>query len=97
MSVIVLLMVVVSRWGKAIRSIMRPLTVLSVTPLNDVAAAIELGGRNVADLRAAAGQFALLRPLTPKLIWQPHPYSISAAPRATGSASPSRPSAARAS
>ena len=64
-SVIVLLMVVVSRWGKAIRSIVRPLTVLSVTPLNDVAAAIELGGRNVADLRAAAGQFALLRPLTP--------------------------------
>ena len=80
-SVIVLLMVVGSRWGKAIRSIVRPLTVLSVTPLNDVAAAVELGGRNVADLRAAAGQFALLRPLTPALAWQPHPYSISAAPR----------------
>ncbi len=80
-TVIVFALVVVSRWGKAIRSIARPLTVLSVTPLNDVAAAIELGGRNVADLRAAAGQFALLRPLTPKLVWQPHPYSISAAPR----------------
>ncbi len=80
-SVIVLLMVIVSRWGKAVRSVLRPLTVLSVTPLNDVAAAIELGGRNVAYLRAAAGQFALLRPLTPKLAWQPHPYSISAAPR----------------
>lgn len=80
-SVGVLLVVLVSRWGKAIRSVMRPLTVLSVTPLNDVAAAIELGGRNVATLRAAAGQFALLRPLTPTLIWQPHPYSISAAPR----------------
>jgi predicted ferric reductase len=80
-SVIVLVMVIVSRWGRAIRSIARPLTVLSVTPLNDVAAAIELGGRNVSDLRAAAGQFALLRPLTPKLVWQPHPYSISAAPR----------------
>ncbi|MCZ3388096.1 MAG: ferric reductase-like transmembrane domain-containing protein [Actinomycetia bacterium] len=80
-SVIVLLIVVVSRWGKVIRSIARPLTVLSVTPLNDVAAAIELGGRNVSDLRAAAGQFALLRPLTSKLVWQPHPYSISAAPR----------------
>lgn len=78
---IVLLMVVVSRWGRAIRSILRPLTVLSVTPLNDVAASIELGGRNVADLRAAAGQFALLRPLTRQLVWQPHPYSISAAPR----------------
>jgi predicted ferric reductase len=81
-SAIVLLMLIVSRWGKAIRSVARPLTVLSVTPLNDVAAAIELGGRNVTDLRAAAGQFALLRPLTPKLFWQPHPYSISAAPRA---------------
>ncbi len=80
-SVIVLLIVVFSRWGKVIRSIARPLTVLSVTPLNDVAAAIELGGRNVSDLRAAAGQFALLRPLTPALVWQPHPYSISAAPR----------------
>lgn len=77
----VLGLVIVSRWGKAIRSILRPLTVLSVTPLNDVAVAIELGGRNVSDLRAAAGQFALLRPLTPKLWWQPHPYSISAAPR----------------
>ena len=80
-SVIVLLMVILSRWGGAIRAILRPLTVLAVTPLNDVAAAIELGGRNVADLRAAAGQFALLRPLTPALFWQPHPYSISAAPR----------------
>jgi predicted ferric reductase len=78
---IVLLMMVVSRWGKAVRAIARPLTVLSVTPLNDVAAAIELGGQNVADLRAAAGQFALLRPLSRKLAWQPHPYSISAAPR----------------
>jgi predicted ferric reductase len=80
-SLIVLLMVIVSRWGRAIRSIMRPLTVLAVTPLNDVAASVELGGRNVTVLRAAAGQFALLRPLTPKLVWQPHPYSISAAPR----------------
>lgn len=80
-SATVLVVVIVSRWGRAIRSIMRPLTVLSVTPLNDVAAAIELGGRNVSDLRAAAGQFALLRPLTPKLWFQPHPYSISAAPR----------------
>jgi predicted ferric reductase len=80
-SVTVLLLVIISRWGKAIWSIARPLTVLAVTPLNDVAASIELGGRNVADLRAAAGQFALLRPLTPNLIWQPHPYSISAAPR----------------
>jgi predicted ferric reductase len=80
-TVIVFAIVLISRWGKAVRAIARPLTVLSVTPLNDVAAAIELGGQNVADLRAAAGQFALLRPLTPKLIWQPHPYSISAAPR----------------
>lgn len=79
--VAVLLMVVLSRWGKAIRAMLRPLTVLSVTPLNDSVSAIELGGRNVADLRAAAGQFALLRPLTRALIWQPHPFSISAAPR----------------
>jgi predicted ferric reductase len=80
-SVVVLLMVLLSRWGKAIKSIARPLTVLAVTPLNDVAVAIELGGRNVSELRAAAGQFALLRPLTRSLVWQPHPYSISAAPR----------------
>ncbi len=80
-SIVVLLMVVLSRWGRAIRAMLRPLTVLSVTPLNDVASAVELGGRNVADLRAAAGQFALLRPLNRQLIWQPHPYSISAAPR----------------
>ena len=80
-TVIVFAIVFISRWGKAIRSIMKPLTVLSVTPLNDVAAAVELGGQNVTELRAAAGQFALLRPLTPKLCWQPHPYSISAAPR----------------
>ena len=80
-NVTVLVIVVVSRWGKAIRSIARPLTVLSVTPLNDVAAAVELGGSNVSELRAAAGQFALLRPLTRELFWQPHPYSISAAPR----------------
>ncbi len=80
-SAVVLVIVIGSRWGKVIRAALRPLTVLSVTPLNDVAAAVELGGRNVATLRAAAGQFALLRPLTPQLWWQPHPYSISAAPR----------------
>ncbi|MDI1289027.1 MAG: hypothetical protein PSX37_03625, partial [bacterium] len=41
----------------------------------------ELGGGNVSYLRAAAGQFALLRPLNRQLVWQAHPYSISAAPR----------------
>ena len=80
-TVIALATVLVSRWGRALASIARPLKVISVTQLNDVAAAVELGGRNVTYLRAAAGQFALLRPLTPTLIWQPHPYSISAAPR----------------
>ena len=79
--VTVLLMVVPSRWGKAIWAMVRPFTVLRVTPLNDRVSAVELGGRNVADLRAAAGQFALLRPLTRELIWQSHPFSISAAPR----------------
>jgi predicted ferric reductase len=79
--VTVLLMVVLSRWGKAIRAMLRPLTVLSVTPLNESVSTIELGGRNVGYLRAAAGQFALLRPMTRELVWQPHPFSISAAPR----------------
>ena len=41
---------------------------------------IYVGGYNLSDLTAQAGQFYILRILTPSQWWRPHPFSISAAP-----------------
>ena len=41
---------------------------------------IYIGGKNMSDLTAKAGQFYLLRVMTPTQWWRPHPFSLSAAP-----------------
>ena len=43
-------------------------------------ASIYIGGKNMNKLTAKAGQFYLLRVMTPKQWWRPHPFSLSATP-----------------
>jgi predicted ferric reductase len=74
----------VGRWGRLIAAARRPLRVLDVTPLNDDTVAVRIGGPNLAMVTADAGQFFVLRPLTPRLWWQAHPFSLSNAPAADG-------------
>jgi predicted ferric reductase len=70
-----------SRVGGLVRSIGRQqLRVKAVVPESPDTAALYLGGRQLANIRAEAGQFFLLRVLKPGLWWQTHPYSLSAAP-----------------
>lgn len=56
------------------------LTVESVEPRADGSTTITMTGRDLARLRARAGQFFLWRFLAPGLRGQSHPYSLSAAP-----------------
>lgn len=72
------------RWGRLALAAVRPLRVLSVTPVAPDTVAVVLGGRHLRAVRADAGQFAVLRPLRPGLWWQAHPYSLSAAPNSNG-------------
>ena len=56
------------------------LKVQSVVPASSDSSSIYLTGKNVAKLGGKAGQFYMLRVLTPTQWWRPHPFSISAAP-----------------
>jgi len=55
-------------------------TVTRVQSESSDTASIYIGGKNLADLTAKAGQFYLLRILNAKQWWRPHPFSLSAAP-----------------
>lgn len=55
-------------------------TVLRVQTESSDTASIYIGGKNLADLTAKAGQFYLLRVMNAKQWWRPHPFSLSAAP-----------------
>jgi predicted ferric reductase len=77
----VLGVVVWSRIGGLVRSIGRQqLRVTAVVAESPDTVSISLGGPQVANIRAEAGQFFLLRVLKPGLWWQTHPFSLSAAP-----------------
>ncbi|WP_084104402.1 ferric reductase-like transmembrane domain-containing protein [Demequina sp. NBRC 110056] len=56
------------------------LRVAAVDTLADGSTSVTLEGRDLARLRAQAGQFFLWRFLSPQLRTQSHPYSLSAAP-----------------
>lgn len=75
---------VVGRWGRLFKAALHPLQVLDVTPLNDDTVALRIGGPNLARVQADAGQFFVLRPLSPRLWWQAHPFSLSNAPGVDG-------------
>jgi predicted ferric reductase len=71
-------------WYRILRPIVRgvrhSLRVSAVIPEASDASSIYLTGKNVAKLGGAAGQFYLVRILTARDWWRPHPFSISAAP-----------------
>lgn len=54
----------------------------SVKPENKDVNSIYISGRNIDRLKVQAGQFFIIRFLTPQLWWQPHPFSISRTPHA---------------
>ncbi len=72
------------RWGHLVGAFTRPLRIAEVRPLNDDTAELRLDGPGLRHVRGDAGQFAILRPLSPRLWWQGHPYSLSSAPDTTG-------------
>ncbi len=63
-----------------IRGIRHSLRVSTVARESSDAVSIYLTGKNVAKLGGVAGQFYLVRILTARDWWRPHPFSISAAP-----------------
>jgi predicted ferric reductase len=82
--VAVLALVLSGRWGRVLRSVVRPLRVESVVSLGHDITAVTLGGPALRDVEAHAGQFCMLRPLRPRMWWQSHPFSLSAAPNHGG-------------
>ena len=72
------------RWGRVLVSMLRPLRVVSVETVAPSTVELRLGGPRLANRAAEAGQFATLRPLRWRLWWQPHPFSLSAAPTTSG-------------
>ena len=76
--------IVDGRWGPAVRAFARPLRVRAVRALNDDTVEITLAGSSLRSRRADAGQFVMLRALSPRLWWQAHPFSLSAAPDSSG-------------
>jgi predicted ferric reductase len=71
-------------WFRFLQPIVKMLqhrfTVTQVHPSSSDTASIYIGGKNMHDLTAKAGQFYLLRIMTAKQWWRPHPFSLSAAP-----------------
>ena len=71
-------------WYRILRPIVRgvrhSLRVSTVARESSDAVSIYLTGKNVGKLGGAAGQFYLVRILTARDWWRPHPFSISAAP-----------------
>lgn len=74
--------IVVSRVGGIVSSILRPRTTISrIIPEAPGVASLVITGRGVDRLGAQPGQFVCLRVLTGDLWWQAHPYSLSARSR----------------
>lgn len=73
--------VIWSRVGDFMRALTRGRTTITrVRAEAPGVASLELGGPGLRNLRASAGQFFILRVLTPGLWWQTHPFSLSAPP-----------------
>ena len=66
-----------------VQSLALYLRVESVRPEANRTTSIVIGGKRVESLGAEAGQFFMLRVLTAKQWWRPHPFSVSASPSNT--------------
>lgn len=71
-----------SRLGGIVASVLRPRTIIArIIPEGPAVASLVITGPGVDHLDAKPGQFVSLRVLTADLWWQAHPYSLSAAPQ----------------
>ena len=66
-----------------VQSLALSLRVESVRPEANRTTSIVIGGKRVESLGAEAGQFFMMRVLTAKQWWRPHPFSVSASPSNT--------------
>jgi predicted ferric reductase len=66
------------------RNFRHKLVVTAVVRESENVASIYMTGRHLDKMPASAGQFFLWRFMTPKLWWQAHPFSLSAAPDGRG-------------
>lgn len=82
--VAVAIALVVGRWGRTLRSIVRPLRVAAIEQVSPDVYTVHLRGRRLASMQASPGQFCFLRPLVPTGWWRSNPYSLSAAPSIDG-------------
>ena len=63
-----------------VHSLARNLRVQNVVVESSDTVSVYVGGKQLEKLKYQAGQFFMLRILTPKQWWRPHPFSVSAAP-----------------
>ncbi len=63
-----------------VKSFARGLKVQNVVVESSDTVSVYIGGKQLEKLKYQAGQFFMLRVLTPKQWWRPHPFSVSAAP-----------------
>ena len=68
------------RWGRVLRSVVRPLRVQSIEPVAPGIVALRLDGPRLRSMRGSAGQFCYLRALTADGWWRSNPFSLSEAP-----------------
>ncbi|HEX6506993.1 MAG TPA: ferric reductase-like transmembrane domain-containing protein [Chloroflexota bacterium] len=79
--VVTLALVIVFRiWLPILFAFQYQLKVADVRTEGPNVVSLRLTGRNLQRMRARAGQFFLWRFLTPRLVWESHPFSLSAAP-----------------
>jgi predicted ferric reductase len=85
LAVVVVFVVVADRVVPLVRAFGRaPLRIAAVTAEAAGTGAVHVVGPGLRGLKVSAGQFFLLRVMTTDLWWQPHPFSLSAAPTTGG-------------
>ncbi len=68
------------RWGRVLRSVIRPLRVSSLDRVAPGIVTLRLSGHRLRSMRGSAGQFCFLRALTADGWWRSNPFSLSEAP-----------------
>jgi predicted ferric reductase len=63
-----------------LRSMRRNLQVSRVVPEKNNTTSVYVSGKKIEQFNAKAGQFFMLRVMTPSQWWRPHPFSVSAKP-----------------
>ena len=82
--VVILVWLVFGRWGRMLKSILRPMKIKSVQHTGVNTAVVTLAGPELGQMRGDAGQFCFLRPLVRGAWWKSNPYSMSSAPTTAG-------------